>query len=150
MLAALACSGCGNDSAGTPSGDTQDECRGRAVTVQVGSSETSSGGYVFEILELDPDPPILSQSEPGNTWKLGLTDAAGTAVSDASIVVRSRMPDHNHDVPEAFGVQQAPGVYAIESLLLPMPAYYELTVEARVGDATEAVRFKLCITPRTG
>jgi len=131
--------------------DASAGCDGLGEALHPGLVRTSNGGFAFEILELIPETPILSQSRPGNSWRLRISDGAGAPATGAALSVRTLMPDHGHAGPPAVGIEQAPGVYAIEDLLLPMPALYSITVIAALpGTGQEAVDYSICISAETG
>ena len=154
VLAAILSLGCSNDGPGNPAETEGDaaQCGGRGDPVYAGLVKSSSGGYSFEVLALEPETPIISQAEPGNTWTLAVADAAGEALSGASMTVSTFMPDHNHAGPSAVGIEQQPGVYLIEDLLLPMPALYAVTVKVRPAGASqdEDVSYSICISAQSG
>jgi YtkA-like len=154
LPAAIFILGCSNDGPGNPA-ETEDDaalCGGRGDPVYAGLVKSSSGGYSFEVLELEPEPPIISQAEPGNTWTLAVADAAGEALSGASMTVSTFMSDHNHAGPSSVGIEQEPGVYLIEDLLLPMPALYAITVKVRPAGASEDedVSYSICVSAQSG
>jgi hypothetical protein len=146
--------GCASDGPGNPDTTEGDAamCGGRGDPFHVGLVKTSSGGFSFEMLELVPAPPIISQAEPGNTWTIAVSDASGEPLTGASMMVNTFMPDHKHPGPSSVGIQQQPGVYRIEGLLLPMPALYEVSVTVRPAGASEDedVSYSICISAQSG
>ena len=153
LAAAISVAACGNESTGVPSnagGTSGNDCAGRAAPLLEGMVTISDGGHEFQIIDLNPDAPVLSQSEPGNIWTLRVTDAGGQAFSAAAMMVKTFMPDHDHAGPSALGIEQEPGLYVIEDLLLPMPAFYTVTVTASAGGSVQEVDYELCISAQTG
>jgi hypothetical protein len=154
LTAAILILGCSNDDPGNPAEGEGDAaiCGGRGDPLEPGLVKSSSGGFRFEVLELAPPKPIVSQAEPGNSWKISVADAAGGALSGASMTVTTFMPDHKHPGPSNVGIEQEPGVYLIEDLLLPMPALYTVTVKVRPEDSAEDedVSYSICVSALSG
>ena len=65
--------------------------------------------------------------------------------------VTSYMPDHGHAGPPTLGVETEPGVYDVENLVFPMPAFYAvgfgLTLDANVK---ESAAIYLCVEATSG
>jgi MYXO-CTERM domain-containing protein len=124
-----------------------DDCTTRAEGVSAGMSKVSSGGYTFSVMTLDPADPVQSEGPPGNTWTVSIADASGAPVTGAILQVSSYMPDHGHYAPTAVAVEQGGGVYQIESLILPMPGLYAITLSASLADGSkESAAYSLCMT----
>ena len=144
---------CDGDGQGAGSGarnDASSSCDGRGEALHPGFVRISSGGYIFELVDLMPEAPVLSQSRPGNVWQLRISDPGGAPVEGAALSVRTFMPDHNHSGPSAVGIEQAPGAYLVEDLLLPMPALYSITLSASLPAGEETVDYSICVSAETG
>jgi len=72
-------------------------------------------------------------------WRLRLTRADNTPITDAIIRVEGGMPDHDHGLPtrpEITG-ESAPGVYQLEGLRFHMPGRWLLDFEIAVDGAVD-------------
>ena len=145
---------CGCSSAGGGDHDSKESgvapdptCGARAEAVSAGLQKVSAGGYVFELTALEPALPVQSAAPPGNTWTESVTDPAGAPVTGGTLFVTSYMPDHTHSGPPAVGVEQGGGVYVVDGLVLPMPAFYAITSTLTLeSGAKESVAVSLCLS----
>src|SRR5689334_9808237 len=142
-----ALSSCGSDppSNGTPT-DTPDAdpgCSRPGDDYHVGLSKTStSGNITVELSDANPAPPGYGT----NHWSLKISDANHAAVAGAMVNLTLRMPDHaDHTMPGTAGVQTSDGNYDVSNLNLTMPGLYNITVEVRMGGASESVVFQFCV-----
>jgi hypothetical protein len=135
----------GADARQDPTESDASDCAGRAEPVAAGLSKVSAGGYVFVLTALEPAVPVQSPGPPGNTWTVSIADPAGNPVTGATLLVTSYMPDHAHSGPPAPAIEVGGGAYEVDSLILPMPALYQITSTLTLPDGTrESVVTSLC------
>ena len=90
-----------------------------------------------------PTPPAKGD----NVWNLSITDASSAPVDDATITVKTWMPDHAHGSSIVPAVAASGGgKYAVTRLNLFMPGIWEITFTIVRGGATETAMFTLCIS----
>jgi len=153
---ALSASGCAAGSEGAPnpvpsSSAAASNCSTRADALAVGLSRLSSNGTRFELVELVPPIPVQSTSPPGNHWSVAVRDGAGNALSGGVLNVTTYMPDHGHAGPPSVGLDAGDGVYAIDALLFPMPALYDVTLGLNTGEApSPSVSVHVCVEASSG
>jgi MYXO-CTERM domain-containing protein len=135
---------------GVMSPDADCALQGEALTP--GFTATSSDGYTFVLTSLEPAAPIISSGAPGNTWKLQIDDSASAPVAGGGLVVSSFMPAHGHSAPEAVGVDLGDGSYEVDSLILPMPGLYDITLALTPagGASEESAALTLCMAASSG
>ena len=153
---ALSAAGCASTSEGAPSpmpssSAAASNCSTRADTLAIGLSRLSSDGTRFELIELVPEVPVQSTNPPGNRWRVALRDLAGNALSGGLLDVTTYMPDHGHAGPPSVGLDTADGVYAVDALLFPMPALYDVTLSLSTGAAERpSVTVHVCVEASSG
>ncbi|HEY2405794.1 MAG TPA: MYXO-CTERM sorting domain-containing protein [Polyangiaceae bacterium] len=131
---------------------SQADCAAQGETLTPGFTTTSSDGYTFVLTSLDPPEPVISSGAPGNTWKLQIDDNAGAPVAGGGLLVSSFMPAHGHSAPEAVGVDLGGGSYEVDSLILPMPGLYDITLALTPtgGGTQESAALTLCTAITSG
>jgi len=141
------CSGAGGD----PGSDTVDaglfyDCttEPRAVAAVPGLLRTSSTGIMQATLESLTPTALVKGS---NTWKVGLSDTAGTALAGATIKAVPFMPDHGHGTSVKVGVSDmGAGDYGLTPLYLYMAGYWEITLTVMPpGGSSDSIVFPVCI-----
>lgn len=142
----LCLSACGGDSAPTspsPSEDAGTACSAPGDPFSLGLSKISPGGLKVAIDDANPAPPGIGK----NHWKLHVTDAAGAAISGATVTLSLYMPPpHDHPQPGTVGKEQPDGSYDVDDLNLTMPGLFNITVKVIPPSATvEEVRFQFCV-----
>lgn len=116
----------------------------RAQAAVPGLVVRSAGGFGATLESLEP---TLVKKGP-NTWKVGLTDAAGNALPGASVKAMPFMPDHGHGTSAKVSVQDlGDGSYVLTPVYLYMAGYWEITLTVvpadRQSDAT--LMFPVCV-----
>ena len=158
VLVPLASSACDRGSEGsdeaadsvadTGTGSETSEATGCAAEVRddefaIGLSKSSSLiGATF--VSADPAPPIKGD----NTWMIVFADPQGQPLSDLTIVVTPRMPDHGHGTPISAVVSatDVPGEYAITPVNLFMAGYWEITFDVTLaGGEQDSIMFGFCV-----
>jgi len=137
---ALACgtgSGDGHDTGGHQHGGDEDHDH-----YTPGMLRTSEQGLYVVAFYSDPGPPAKGL----NTFRLGITDQAGTAIEGASITVDLTMPSHGGHGSDRTPVveEEAPGIYRVEQASLTMIGVWQvdITIEHEVvGLDTVTFRF---------
>ena len=135
LIVAALVSGCGGHDHSTH--DHGNVCDNSTDTVpfELGMSLTSTDSkFTITVDTVDPNPIDRGL----NTWTIALTDANGSAVSDATVVLEPTMPGHGHGTsPATFSAtNESNGSYSMGPFNLMMPGTWLLTFT--VTDATGA------------
>lgn len=139
-----------SNDANASGGAAASDCAARAESLAVGLSKTSPSGARFTLTAMAPAMPVQSPGPPGNTWSVEIEDANAAPLSGA-LNVTTYMPDHGHSGPPTIGVESSAGLYAIDELVFPMPALYQVSLSlSRSGAAKESVSIAVCVEPASG
>ncbi len=143
-LAAIAA--CGGED--PPPVVTPSACDGQAVdTYAPGMTKGSEGGhFTVQLVESTLAPPDRGD----NGFKLRVTDSAGSAVPDATMMVRPWMPNHGHgSTPEVFTPTATgqPGELEVGPINFFMPGLWELRVivSSAAMQVNERATFAFCV-----
>lgn len=131
LTSVLGLLGCGPEPVEPPEGCEADP----RLTPWVQDSERPgvSGHFTLRMLEAQPAPA----QKGDNTWKVRVTDAAGAAVTGATVKVTPFMPEHGHGTSIAATVtEDADGRYDITPVNLSMPGLWEVTFDVKSAQGT--------------
>jgi hypothetical protein len=144
LMAISVPSACGDGNDDEHANHSQTTCGDKADldTYVDGLSRTSNAGhYTVTLLTMDPAPPTRGIV----SLKLGITDANGDAVEDATVSFEPVMPQHGHGSdPEKNPGTWNDGGYDVGPLTLQMPGYWEFQVKVSGSDDDTAV-FRFCV-----
>ena len=135
----LAC-GTGSADGGQEPHDHKHGGDGEHDHYQPGMTRTSEQELYSIAFYSDPGPPAVGL----NVFRLGIADAAGTAVEGALVTVDLSMPGHGHGSDRNPVVEEeAAGVYRVEQASLTMLGIWQIdvTIEAEAGTDTVSFRF---------
>ncbi len=106
--------------------DDADPIDERADVFAIGLEKIGDNGLTLTLASMDPAPP----QKGDNIWTISLKDAAGNPVSNATLDVNPRMPDHGHGTPVIPEIEAGTedGQYIINKLNLWMPGLWEVTI----------------------
>lgn len=107
--------------------------------------QTVSDAFTLTLTAADPDPAIKGK----NNWQMLLEDTAGEKISDATIVIQPRMPQHNHGtIPATFEAAELsePGTYEFIDVYLLMIGDWEITTTISANDINETLVFHVDAT----
>jgi hypothetical protein len=147
LLALLVVVGCAKHE---PSVDAGNACLNetRADTFVIGLDKPGVGGKLdFQLMSFMPAPPARGD----NTWIVQVnTMSAGVVggpVSGASLNAVPYMPDHGHGTAIQVNITPMPaaGQYQLAPINMWMPGYWETTIHASNGTASDSAVFKACI-----
>ena len=97
---------------------------------------------------------VRYQSESGppqintlHSWRLHIVDAAGNAVTGASIAVSGGMPLHNHGLPTRPRVtaELGDGNYRLDGMRFHMAGSWEITLDIVADGTTDTVVISLTL-----
>ena len=105
------------------------------------SKESNAGHYTVTLLTMDPSPPTKGSV----SLQLGIADANGESVEDATVSFEPIMPAHGHgsDPEMNPGVWGGSG-YDVGPLTLQMPGYWEFQVKVS-GTENDMAVFRFCV-----
>jgi hypothetical protein len=152
LAACVLSAGCGSDDQGSGSNESP------AVDGTLCDFETRADSYAADmaktgetvsvaLVDSMPAPPGMED----NVWTVRITDLQGTPIDlvdpTTDLVVVPWMPDHQHGVMADVTVTElAPGEYRIDPVRLPMPGYWEITLDVTSTEGTtDSVMFKFCV-----
>jgi YtkA-like len=147
LLPVLALAGCSNEAGQAAKPDEAEECTGDFDVFEPGMTELAEPGEItVELTSAEPSPPVVRRD---NVWWLTLTDAAGNAISGATLQASPYMPKHQHGSAEVVVEDLGEGEYRLSPIELIMPGVWEipLSVTPAGGEASEAT-FRFCIAER--
>jgi hypothetical protein len=133
-----------------PSVDAGNACLGetRADTFATNLDKPGTLGKLdFVLVSGEPAPP----SRGDNTWIIAVNTlnagVVGTPVDNAVMTALPFMPDHGHGTAIKVNISSAamPGQYQLAPINMWMPGYWETTVHASSGGASDYAVFKFCI-----
>ncbi len=74
-----------------------------------------------------------------HTWRVRLQNDDGEPVSGVAVSVLGGMPMHDHGLPtEPVATEVEPGLFEIQGVRLHMHGHWELTLEIRDSEASDA------------
>ena len=114
----------------------------RAEVYVAGLEKAGKDGRLkFRLAEATPAPPDRGD----NSWRLEVLDAAGAAVSTATVGARAWMPDHGHGTtPLDHRARRSGGGFELGPMNFFMPGFWTVTVRAEGAGGDEAV-FAFCL-----
>ncbi len=136
--------GCGDDEPDPHAGATICASETRADTYEVGLEKVGKGGLKTKLLLAEPAPPAKGD----NTWTLQVLDGSNAPLDGLTVDVSPFMPDHGHPAPitPVVKAEGSDGKYLVESINLPMPGLWEVTLDIDDGAGiTDSVLYSFCI-----
>src|SRR5690606_7101789 len=103
-------------------------------------------GMQFQVSIVDANPAVPIRGD--NAWTLGITDEAGAPVTDVSLRIEPRMPDHGHGTPVQAEVTPlgAEGHFLVEPLNLFMAGLWEVRFDLTDAQGVEErIVFAVCV-----
>lgn len=108
---------------------------------------SAAGGYRLALLSTQVEGQVKAPDRGMNVWTLRLNEAAGPAVDNAQVVLRSWMPDHGHGTsPNNLSAEhQSEGRYQIGPFNLFMGGLWEFTFTIGRGGQNDTAKFAFCV-----
>ncbi len=102
----------------------------------------TAGMFTFELVGSDPGPPIKGN----NSWTVKITDASGSAVTDAVLKITPWMPlPVGHGTSVHAKATLAGDAYTVAPLYLFMGGVWQVTIAAKAGKNSDSAMFRFCI-----
>jgi YtkA-like len=102
----------------------------------------SAKALTFILIAANPAPPAIDD----NTWTVKVLDSSGSPLSDATLSIKTWMPDHGHGSPETpMGTPNVDGTYSVEPLYLFMDGLWQITIAAQAGAVSDTATFSFCV-----
>jgi len=96
------------------------------------------------IVELEPPPqgPAIGQM---HSWRLKVSNADGSPVRQARIVIDGGMPQHGHGLPTQPRATRelAPGIYLIEGMKFSMTGWWDFRLDIGAGERKDRATFNV-------
>ena len=142
----------GHETHGDTHGDTHGETHGGEVDCSMEDRddeyapglERSGAIYTATFVSVEPDPPALDD----NDWVVAITDGAGEAAEDLTILATPWMPDHGHGTPieVVVAATENPGEYSLSPVNLFMAGLWQVTLEIDGEGGQDSIMFAFCVS----
>ncbi len=145
LLLAAACSG-GDDTGMQTGALCADETRAAEYVsgLEIPTDQVMFKVRLVEVLVDDtPKPPDRGD----NVWTFEVTDSGGAPVPDATVEVKSWMPDHGHGTNPLWSEARSMngGTYEVGAFDLFMGGFWEFTFQVEDGASMDVGRVGFCI-----
>jgi hypothetical protein len=108
---------------------------------------TAAGTYQVALMSTMVEGTVAVPDRGQNVWTLRLTDPAAAPIDDATIKLKSWMPDHGHGTSpnNISATMKGSGAYEIGPFNLFMGGLWEFTFTVDRAGATDTAKFAFCV-----